>query len=83
MRQEVKQRFSLVEVAAGDGDICQDGCGKWQSRREVASLCNLQRNPRRGIGFRKGAEAKFQQANSAVDGNKSTRAARTVDPLAL
>jgi len=83
VRQEVKQRFSLVEVAAGDGDICQDGCGKWQSRREVASLCNLQRNPRRGIGFRKGAEAKFQQANSAVDGNKSTRAARTVDPLAL
>jgi hypothetical protein len=37
----------------------------------------LQRNPRRGIGFRKGAEAKIQQANSAVDGNNSTRAART------
>ena len=74
LRQQIEQRLSLVELAAGYRDIREDGRRKWEPGREVPFLHNLQRNARSGIRLRNSTEAKVQQPQSAVDCHQPTRA---------
>jgi hypothetical protein len=72
LRQQIEQRLSLVELAAGHRDIREDGSRKCQPGRKVPFLHNLQRNARRGIRLRKSTEAKVQQSQGAVDRDQPT-----------
>jgi hypothetical protein len=69
----------FVELAGLDRDVGQHGRRERQPRREIALLQHAQSDPRGRIGLRQRAETEPQQAECAVDRDKSSRTPGAID----